>query len=126
MIYTLSDVFSSVTNTCIVLLPHVSYYYSAMSVCLNICAILQLEEVNGKANSTLKASKEMHDAAKKMVDSLNSASADMESIMGKIASVLDDNTITTPEEVILVSLAAITEQEQVCRLLFLLCISFPI
>ena len=97
-----------------------------MPVCLNICTILQLEEVNGKANSTLKASKEMHDAAKRMVDSLNSASADMESIMGKIASVLDDNTITTPEEVILVSLAAITEQEQVCRLLFLLCISFPI
>ena len=97
-----------------------------MPVCLNICSILQLEEVNGKANSTLKASKEMHDAAKRMVDSLNSASADMESIMEKIASVLDDNTITTPEEVILVSLAAITEQEQVCRLLFLLCISFPI
>ena len=93
-----------------------------MPVCLNICSILQLEEVNGKANSTLKASKEMHDAAKRMVDSLSSASADMESIMGKIASVLDDNTITTPDEVILVSLAAITEQGQVCRLLFLLCI----
>ena len=74
-----------------------------MPVCLNICSILQLEEVNGKANSTLKASKEMHDAAKRMVDSLNSASADMESIMGKIAAVLDDNTITTPDEVILVS-----------------------